>query len=116
MGIRKTNTLTATFKEEGVSKRDGATGRTLDLSGEHLGVRIEEGDPGATSSYHHYHSAEEEHVLILKGTGTLHLGEDRIEVVEGDHLWFPAGKKRPTTSRTLPTSHCDTWSSASEKG
>ena len=93
--MRKTNIYRADYKEEGPSERDGATGRMLDLSGEHLGVRIEEGDAGSTSSYHHYHTAEEEHVLILKGSGTLHLGTERIELSEGDHIWFPAGEKVP---------------------
>jgi uncharacterized cupin superfamily protein len=49
-------------------------------------------DPGATSSYHHYHTAEEEHVLVLAGSATLHLGDEQIELVEGDHVWFPAGE------------------------
>ena len=92
MTFRKTNINSADYKEEGVSERDGATGRTLDLSGDHLGVRIEEGDAGGTSSYHHYHTAEEEHVIVLKGVGTLHLGTERIDLSEGDHIWFPAGE------------------------
>ena len=78
MDNRKTNIYSAEYKEEEISKRDGATGRTLDLSGDHLGVRIEEGDAGGTSSYHHYHTAEEEHVIVLKGEGTLHLGTERV--------------------------------------
>ena len=95
MDIRITNINSAQYKEEGVSERDGATGRTLDLSGQHLGVRIEEGDAGGTSSYHHYHSAEEEHVLVLEGTGTLHYGTERIDLTKGDHIWFPAGEAIP---------------------
>ena len=97
MTIRKTNIHAASFEEDGPSERDpGATGRQLDLSGAHLGVRIEEMDTtGATSSYHHYHTAEEEHVLVLKGTATLHLGDQQIELVEGDHVWFPAGEDVP---------------------
>ena len=96
MTIRKTNILTAEYEEDGPSERDpGATGRQLDLSGEHLGVRIEEMDAGATSSYHHYHTAEEEHVIVLKGTATLHLGDEQFELVENDHIWFPAGEDIP---------------------
>ena len=93
MTVRKTNVLSTKFVEDGPSERDpGVTGRQLDLSGVHLGVRIEEMDPGGTSSYHHYHTAEEEHVLVLGGHGTLHLGDEQIELVEGDHIWFPAGE------------------------
>lgn len=51
--------------QQGNSDRDEPPWRFLDLSGEQLGVRIEELQPGGTSSYHHYHSAEEEHVLVF---------------------------------------------------
>jgi uncharacterized cupin superfamily protein len=64
----------------------------LDLSGEHLGVRIEDLAPGASSSVHHFHSLEEEHVLVLRGTATLIVGSEEIVVREGDHFWFPAGR------------------------
>jgi uncharacterized cupin superfamily protein len=83
------NIHTAKFKE-GLNSR-GDHWRHVDLSGEHLGVRVEELPPGATSSYHHYHSLEEEHVLVLSGVATLHLGEAVRELHEGDHVWFAAG-------------------------
>lgn len=73
------------------SSRGEPNWRCLDLSGEHLGVRIEELPPGSSSSYHHYHTAEEEHVLITEGSGTLHLGSESITVTKGDHIGFPAG-------------------------
>ena len=94
MKTRITNIQNATY-EEGTSQRDDTTGRFLDLSGEHLGVRLEEIPPGGTSSYHHYHTAEEEHVLVLDGTATLHLGDAAIELCSGDHVWFPAGEEIP---------------------
>ncbi len=65
----------------------------LDLSGEHLGVRIEELPPGNTSSYHHYHTAEEEHVLVVDGIATLHLGDEAIEIKKGDHILFPTDEE-----------------------
>ena len=65
--------------------------RCLDLSGNSLGVRIEELPPGSNSSYHHYHTAEEEHVLVLEGRATLHIGDDIAEVSKGDHVSFAAG-------------------------
>lgn len=67
--------------------------RCLDLSGANLGVRIEELPPGSNSSYHHYHTAEEEHVLVLAGRGTLHLGEDAVALSKGDHIVFEAGEE-----------------------
>ncbi len=78
--------------QQGESYRGEAPGRYLDLSGEHLGVRIEEAPPGTTSSVNHYHTAEEEHVIALEGEATLHLGADAIPLSAGDHIWFPAGE------------------------
>ena len=67
-----TNIEQADYKA-GEPGSDGSTWRYLDLSGEHLGVRIEELAPGASSSHHHHHTAEEEHVVVLNGEATLHL-------------------------------------------
>jgi uncharacterized cupin superfamily protein len=94
MKTRITNINTATYKE-GESQRSEATWRFLDLSGEHLGVRIEETPPGGTTSHHHYHTQEEEHVLVLAGNATLHLDDARVELNEGDHVWFPAAEEIP---------------------
>jgi uncharacterized cupin superfamily protein len=67
--------------------------RHIDLSGEHLGVRIEEISPGGSSSVHHYHTLEEEHVIMLEGAATLVLGTEEHILREGDHLWFEAGRE-----------------------
>ena len=92
MSIRKTNIHNSSF-EEGESQSGEESWRFLDLSGDHLGVRIEITPPGSTTSHHHYHTAEEEHVLVIAGTATLHLDDDTVELVEGDHIWFPAGEE-----------------------
>ena len=73
----------------------GESWRFRDLSGEQLGVRIEELSPGGTSSEHHYHTSEEEHVIVLEGSATLILGDDRHELISGDHVWFKAGEETP---------------------
>jgi uncharacterized cupin superfamily protein len=86
---RRTNISEAEFKEATTS--GGERWRHLDLSGDHLGVRIEELLPGGTSSFHHYHTLEEEHVLALSGAATLHLGSEEHDLREGDHVWFAAG-------------------------
>jgi len=65
--------------------------RYKNLGGINLGARIEELPPGQTSSYHHYHTAEEEHVFVLNGNITLVVGEQRIPLAAGDHVCFPAG-------------------------
>ena len=92
MSERLTNIHTAAYEEGESSRIEEATWRFLDLSGKHLGVRIEETPVGGTTSHHHYHTAEEEHVLVLDGTATLHLGDEDVELTTGDHIWFPAGE------------------------
>ena len=79
---------------------DWATGKHADLeyrykelSGKHIGARIEELSPGSSSSYHHYHSSEEEHVFILTGEATLFFGESEYSVGTGDHICFQAGEE-----------------------
>ena len=92
MRVHVTNIHDASL-EERESPRGEPDWRCLDLSGEHLGVRIEELPPGSNSSYHHYHTAEEEHVLVISGTATLHLGDEAVEIRKGDHVLFPAGEE-----------------------
>jgi uncharacterized cupin superfamily protein len=88
-----TNINDSTFVE--ITTGRGESERQLDLSGQHLGVRIEDLPPGATSSYHHYHTLEEEHVLVLSGAATLHLGSAQHVLREGDHVCFLAGEPTP---------------------
>jgi uncharacterized cupin superfamily protein len=67
----------------------------LDLDSARLGVRVEILEPGEHSSFHHWHTQEEEHVLVLEGTATLVLGpedaREEIELEVGDHVCFRAG-------------------------
>ena len=67
--------------------------RFKQLSGEHIGARIEELTPGNTSSYHHFHTTEEEHVFMLSGEAILHFGTDQTSLTTGDHVWFRAGEE-----------------------
>ena len=86
---QKTNIHKAPMVEEPTQR--GGYWRHLELGGKNIGVRIEELLPGWTSSLHHYHTQEEEHVLVLEGAATLHLGDERKPLVAGDHVWFEAG-------------------------
>jgi uncharacterized cupin superfamily protein len=61
--------------------------------GKNVGVGIDELEPGRFSNQFHYHLTEEEHVLILKGSATLHLGDKSFIMKEGDFCCFPAGQK-----------------------
>ncbi len=78
-------------KWEEKSTPRGETWKYLDISGEHLGLRLEELAPGDTSSIHHYHTLEEEHVIALDGDATLVLGSEEHSLKRGDHVWFKAG-------------------------
>lgn len=59
----------------------------------HVGVAIEELEPGRQSSPAHYHIFEEEHVYILEGALTVRMGAFSYEMKAGDYVCFPAGKK-----------------------
>lgn len=59
----------------------------------HVGVQIEELPPGKQSAPAHYHLREEEHLLVLEGTCTLRLGDERHALRAGDYACFPAGQK-----------------------
>lgn len=63
-----------------------------DLQGERLGARIELLPPGQSSSFHHYHTAEEEHVFVLEGEACLHFGDETFTLGAGDHVCFVAGE------------------------
>lgn len=59
----------------------------------HVGVAIEELEPGRQSSPAHYHIFEEEHVYVLEGSLTVRMGAFSHEMKAGDYVCFPAGKK-----------------------
>jgi len=61
--------------------------------GYHVGVQIEELAPGMRTAPAHFHLKEEEHLLVLSGTCTLRLGEERLPLREGDYACFPAGQQ-----------------------
>lgn len=85
-----TNIHHAVWTEETTARGD--VWRYIDLSGSRLGVRMEELAPGERSSLHHYHTIDEEHVILMEGSVTLCLGEDKTMLVAGDHICFPAGE------------------------
>lgn len=58
-----------------------------------VGVGIDELVPGEYSNHFHYHLTEEEHIYILKGAATLHLGDKSYLLGEGSYCCFPAGQK-----------------------
>lgn len=58
----------------------------------HIGVAVEELQPGKQSAPFHYHLLEEEHVIVLEGSMTLRLGEEELPLKAGDYCCFPAGR------------------------
>ena len=87
------------WTEEGLGEGTQFGGRSKHLTfaavgaDYHVGLLIESPAPGRRLWPLHYHMLEEEHVLILEGTATLLLGEDRYAMKEGDYVCFPAGQK-----------------------
>jgi uncharacterized cupin superfamily protein len=85
------------WEEYTVGTRFGGRYRHLTLAAMgkdyHVGVAIEELDPGRQTNPAHYHIFEEEHVYILEGTLTVRLGAATYEMKAGDYVCFPAGQK-----------------------
>ncbi|MDP9152350.1 MAG: cupin domain-containing protein [Myxococcota bacterium] len=63
-----------------------------------LGCSHLELPPGKTAFPFHFHSAIEEAIYVLEGTGTLRVGQDKVEVRAGDYVALPPG---PDSSHAL---------------
>jgi uncharacterized cupin superfamily protein len=71
------------------SRRDLGTAAGSALSGiNHVDVA-----PGASSASFHCHGAEEEIFIVLAGSGTLRLGDERVAVQSGHVLARPPGSR-----------------------
>ncbi|HEX4513044.1 MAG TPA: cupin domain-containing protein, partial [Polyangiaceae bacterium] len=66
---------------ENARKRVGFEAGGLALGCAHTKV-----EPGKTAFPFHYHSAIEEAVYILEGTGTLRIGTEKLELRRGDYV------------------------------
>ena len=89
-------TIAAVAEIEGERKQRGPTDVVRRNVGQALGsvttaMRHIEIAPGARSYPHHCHSAEEELFVVLAGSGTLRLGEERIAIRAGHVIARPAG-------------------------
>lgn len=60
-----------------------------------LGIDITEIPPGKKSSHLHAHSAKEEFFYVLSGKCKLRLGDQEVDVREGDAISRPAGTGVP---------------------
>jgi uncharacterized cupin superfamily protein len=55
-----------------------------------LGMSLYRLDPGKRSFPFHQHMANDEAILVTRGSGTLRYGADEIALVEGDYVHLPA--------------------------
>tara|TARA_R110002072_G_scaffold302876_1_gene489408 strand:+ start:2878 stop:3264 length:387 start_codon:yes stop_codon:yes gene_type:complete len=71
------------------------TGRALSDVGSDakIGFGILELAAGSNTGPAHYHSHEEEHLYVLDGNATLHLGSQTFALKKGSYVCFPAGQE-----------------------
>lgn len=62
------------------------------VESEKLGCSIYEIEPGSRSWPYHYHTANEEAVFVLQGTGVLRSEDGERPVEEGDFVALPTGE------------------------
>ncbi|GAB7019712.1 cupin domain-containing protein [Halostagnicola bangensis] len=58
--------------------------------GDQLGCSLYEIPSGSESWPYHYHTANEEAMYVLAGTGTLRLADEMYDLKDGDYVSFPA--------------------------
>lgn len=86
------------WNDEGPGKGTRFGGRSRHLThavvggGYAVGVLIESPAPGRRLCPRHWHTAEEEHALVLDGEVTLLLGDAAHVMHPGDYVVFPAGQ------------------------
>ena len=58
-----------------------------------VGFGLMELPSGCNTKPGHWHSKEEEHLFVLSGAATLHLGSEVFFLREGSYVCFPAGQQ-----------------------
>lgn len=61
-------------------------------NGEKLGCSVYEVPPGKRPFPYHYHTANEEAIFVLSGSGTLRTQSETVEITVGDYVALPAGE------------------------
>lgn len=79
--------------EPPIGGRMADVGRTLDSRS--IGLTIQTIAPGDWSSRRHRHLFQEEILVVMSGSGTLHHGEERIAVGPGDAACYLPGDPEP---------------------
>jgi len=57
-----------------------------------VGFGLMELPSGCNTKPGHWHSKEEEHLFVLSGVATLHLGSETFALRKGSYVCFPAGQ------------------------
>jgi uncharacterized cupin superfamily protein len=70
-------------------------GRTLGSAS--VGLAIQTVRPGQRSSRRHRHVFQEEILVVMSGSGTLHHGDERVPVCPGDAICYLPGDPEPHT-------------------
>lgn len=60
--------------------------------GEQLGCSLYEVPPGKRPFPYHYHTANEEAMFVLSGSGTLRTQRETVEITAGDYVALPTGE------------------------
>jgi uncharacterized cupin superfamily protein len=89
-GPISSESITWKTKEEGV--RFHRRYKNLTPKGAHFTMQLNEVDPGRQSVPFHFHTTEEEQVLVLSGSALLRYGDTVVRMREGDFCVFPAGE------------------------
>lgn len=60
--------------------------------GEQLGCSIYEVLPGKRPFPYHYHTANEEAIFVLSGSGILRTHDETLDIKTGDYIMLPVGE------------------------
>jgi uncharacterized cupin superfamily protein len=92
-GMRKLN---QSDREWTVTERDSTEFRRKQLAedtdAEQLGCSLYELPPGKESWPYHYHTANEEGIYVLAGSGTVRGNDETVPLEKGDYVSFPTGE------------------------
>lgn len=61
------------------------------VGGEMLGASLYKLMPGKKAFPYHFHYANEEAILVLEGSGTLRLNDEKVPIIKGDYIALPKG-------------------------
>jgi uncharacterized cupin superfamily protein len=92
MGIVNTDDI----KWESLEKRDTVFKRKklAEAAGsEQIGCSLYEIPPGQKAWPYHYHTANEEAMFVLSGSGTLRLDDEMTSIREGEYVTFPTDER-----------------------